>query len=158
VEHRVSQNSISGHGIQICFCAGGGNALPVFPLEAHDSLCLVWDWAAANGKITPQQHLAKLEGAVTELGITQEELDREEHGMSEKADALERFLAEDCPACGTPGPVRHLSAVGGCKTCADSDPRPVFIYPVRSSQLSAPCYRTAGGQQVHVKPGCRCRR
>lgn len=97
---------------------------------------------------------------------------------------LDRFLAEDCPECETPGFWRHLSAVGGCETCAANDPRPVHIYPVRNKhagiraydaamvpQNAAPspwtpfrnrmprtsrCYRLASGSMVHVKPDCRC--
>jgi RNA polymerase-binding transcription factor DksA len=38
---------------------------------------------------------------------------------------LERFLAEDCPECGAPGPQRHLSVVNGCRTCAENNPWPV---------------------------------
>ena len=30
------------------------------------------------------------------------------------------------------------------------------VYPGGSPGLSAPCYRTASGMTVHVKPGCRC--
>jgi hypothetical protein len=51
-------------------------------------------------------------------------------------EALAQFLAETCPKCGTPGPQRHLSAVGGCQTCADSDPRPVLI-PARTQMEAA---------------------
>ena len=51
--------------------------------------------------------------------------------MSEAGDNLTRFLAEDCAECGTPGHQRHLSAVGGCETCAAADPRPVYV-PVRT--------------------------
>ena len=93
---------------------------------------------------------------------------------------LDQFLADDCPACGTPGPQRHLSAVGGCRTCAAGDLRPVCI-PVRSEGIltydvvlpmypalaaRAPlrnriprvsrCYPLASGAMVHIKPGCRC--
>lgn len=50
--------------------------------------------------------------------------------MSSDHAALSRFLSEDCTECGTPGPQRHLSAVGGCATCAAADPRPVNV-PVR---------------------------
>jgi hypothetical protein len=50
--------------------------------------------------------------------------------MSGETDALARFPSEDCGECGTPGPQRHLSAVGGCETCAAADPRPVNV-PVR---------------------------
>ena len=49
--------------------------------------------------------------------------------MSEH-ERLDRFLSEDCAECGTPGYQRHLSAVGGCGTCAAEDPRPVHV-PVR---------------------------
>jgi hypothetical protein len=110
-----------------------------------------------------------------------------EHRMSGNRgslDDLEAFLAEECPECGTPGPRRHLSAVGGCGTCADNDPRPVFT-PLRNKDAGvavydmvlpkwpdappwAPfrdriprgskCYQTPSGQQVHVQPECRCKR
>lgn len=74
---------------------------------------------------------------------------------------LKEFLAEVCPECGTPGPQRHLSAVGGCQTCCRDDPRPVHIYPVyrnvfprwHSGKL---CYWLPSGNVVHVKPDCRC--
>ena len=74
---------------------------------------------------------------------------------------LETFLAETCPECGTPGPYRHLSAVGGCATCCRDDPRPVLIYPVYPGGRKRPanesaCYSLASGNMVHVKPGCRC--
>jgi ribosomal protein L37AE/L43A len=46
--------------------------------------------------------------------------------MGSDEDRLERYLAETCPECRTPGPQRHLSAVGGCRTCAENDPRPVY--------------------------------
>lgn len=70
---------------------------------------------------------------------------------------LTRFLAEECPECGTPGPLRHLSVVGGCRTCADNDPRPVFVFPApRGWRSGGSCYRLASGAAVHVKPGCRC--
>jgi ribosomal protein L37AE/L43A len=39
---------------------------------------------------------------------------------------LSRFLSEDCPECGTPGYQRHLSAVGGCRTCMEDNPYPVY--------------------------------
>jgi len=50
--------------------------------------------------------------------------------MSSNPSGLSRFLSEDCGDCGTPGYQRHLSAVGGCATCAAADPRPVNV-PVR---------------------------
>ena len=50
--------------------------------------------------------------------------------MSSNPSGLSRFLSEDCGDCGTPGCQRHLSAVGGCATCAAADPRPVNV-PVR---------------------------
>lgn len=58
--------------------------------------------------------------------------------MSEIPEGLAAFLAGDCPECGTPGPVRHLSAVGGCGTCAAGDPRPVLT-PVRRRHDAVPC-------------------
>lgn len=99
---------------------------------------------------------------------------------------LTEFLGEDCPECGTPGPQRHLSAVGGCGTCAESDPRPVFtavrhalaqtgvlLYdmvlpawpgdaapwaPFRNRiPRATKCYAMASGAMVHVRPGCRCK-
>ena len=127
---------MSGNGIQICFCAGNGNALPVFPLEAHDSFCLVWDWAAANGKITPQQHLAKLGEATTGLGITREELDREMAGLDS---APPGFIPGVGPVSGLA--MRMLSGFKG------------FRRPTGESK----CYRASAGM-VHVKPGCRCPR
>ena len=104
--------------------------------------------------------------------------------MSGALDELARFLAEDCPECKTPGPQRHLSAVGGCATCAAADPRPVNV-PVRNAHAgvvvydmvlpkwpdppadwwtpfrgriprATKCYRMASGAMVHVKPDCRC--
>jgi hypothetical protein len=87
---------------------------------------------------------------------------------------LARFLSEDCPECGTPGPQRHLSVVAGCATCAAGDPRPVYIparnvlpvpAPFRSSLAAAysrpgpfgECYQMDSGSWVHVRPGCRCK-
>lgn len=71
--------------------------------------------------------------------------------------ALEAFLAATCAECGTQGPWRHLSAVGGCQRCCAEDPRPVHVFPVRSRALTGKCHRTEGGITVHVKPDCRCR-
>jgi hypothetical protein len=51
-------------------------------------------------------------------------------GSSLVNDDLAAFLAGTCPECETPGPQRHLSAVGGCATCIRDDPRPVAV-PVR---------------------------
>jgi hypothetical protein len=97
--------------------------------------------------------------------------------------AMALFLAETCPECGTPGPQRHLSMVGGCATCAADDPRPlnvplrnrdagVLVYDMVLPERPGPaeywtpfrdrmprasgCYRLASGSMVHVKPGCRC--
>ena len=75
-----------GHGIQICFCAGNSQALPVEPLDAHDSFCLVWDWAMARGMITPSQFLAKLGDATAELGFTPEEISAEEASFQSSKD------------------------------------------------------------------------
>lgn len=44
----------------------------------------------------------------------------------EERTAEERFLGEDCPECGTPGPCRHLSVVNGCRTCMQGNPWPVY--------------------------------
>lgn len=52
---------------------------------------------------------------------------------------LEMHLAEVCPECGTPGPQRHLSAVGGCGTCMASDPRPVAV-PLRNPHAGVLIY------------------
>lgn len=96
---------------------------------------------------------------------------------------LDRFTSSRCPDCGTPGQQRHLSAVGGCRTCREGDPRPVYR-PARGASSTgdrAPaasasmqrrlsglrnvfalrhsgkvCYRLPSGNMVHVKPGCRC--
>jgi hypothetical protein len=103
--------------------------------------------------------------------------------MSTDHAALSRFLSGDCTECGTPGYQRHLSAVGGCATCATEDPRRVnipvrnkkiaaydmvwpkpydgpYLAPFRASGLTsavpAKCYRMASGAMVHVKPDCRC--
>lgn len=94
---------------------------------------------------------------------------------------LGQFLGEICPECQAPGYQRHLSAVGGCRTCADNDSRPVRI-PMRNEhagvvtydmvlpkwpqgELWTPfrnripratsCYRISAGM-VHVQPSCRC--
>ena len=104
--------------------------------------------------------------------------------MSSELDGLGRFLAEDCGECGTPGYQRHLSAVGGCATCAAEDPRPVHV-PVRNARpgvltydavlpkwpqgelwtpfrdripRAAKCYSLPSGAMVHVRPECRCPR
>lgn len=99
---------------------------------------------------------------------------------TEAAEALRRFLSEDCTECGTPGYQRHLSAVNGCATCAAADPRPVNV-PLRNTGIAVfdavlpkwprgelwtpfrdrlpratSCYQTASGAMVHVKPECRC--
>ena len=44
---------------------------------------------------------------------------------------LAAWLAETCPECGTPGPLRHFAAVNGCAVCMAEDPRPVCI-PLRN--------------------------
>lgn len=51
----------------------------------------------------------------------------------ESATQLERFLAEECPECGTPGPQRHLSVVNGCRMCMEGNP-----WPVHTPQRLAP--------------------
>jgi len=82
--------------------------------------------------------------------------------MSSDHARLSRFLSEDCAECGTPGYQRHLSAVGGCATCAAEDPRQVFIQarkvltydmvlppppdPREAAEWSA--WRSAGGNLV----------
>ena len=124
------------NGIQICFCAGNGKSLPSFPLEAHESFCLVWDWTAANGKITPQQHLAKLEEATAGLGITQDELDREMADL------------DSAP----PGFVPGLGPVSGLAMRMFSD-----FKGFRQPGSDSKCYRASAGM-VHVKPECRCPR
>jgi hypothetical protein len=43
------------------------------------------------------------------------------------SDELAQFLAETCPECETPGPQRHLSTVGGCRTCVRDNPVPVHV-------------------------------
>lgn len=70
--------------------------------------------------------------------------------MSTDHARLSRFLSEDCPECGTPGYQRHLSAVGGCATCAAEDPRPVYI-PVRNEGIRPHCLR--GCRRID---GCTC--
>ena len=62
--------------IQVCFCGEGSMALPVEPLDAHNNGCLIWDWAAATGRIPPSVLLGKLEAYCGELGITPEELEQ----------------------------------------------------------------------------------
>lgn len=47
----------------------------------------------------------------------------EEEGRAAEA----RFLGEDCPECGTPGPQRYLSVVNGCATCMEANPVPVHV-------------------------------
>jgi hypothetical protein len=103
----------TGHGIQICFCAGDGKALPVFPLEAHDPICLVWDWAAANGKITPQQHLAKLEEAATGLGLTAEDFAEAAGGREPPTFALFRDAPSPCCYKAPAGFMVHVKP--GCR-------------------------------------------
>ncbi len=63
------------HAIQVCFCGEGSMALPAEPLDAHGNGCLIWDWAMAKGKITPQQMLGKLAAYCGELGLSAEELE-----------------------------------------------------------------------------------
>lgn len=72
--------------------------------------------------------------------------------MSTDHARLSRFLSEDCPECETPGYQRHLSAVGGCATCAAADPRPVYV-PLRNQGvlvygLPLPPRRPPGGAPV----------
>ena len=45
----------------------------------------------------------------------------------EEREAENRFLGEDCPDCRTPGSQRYLSVVNGCRTCMESNPRPVHV-------------------------------
>jgi hypothetical protein len=54
-----------------------------------------------------------------------------ESGEGAMLGELVLFLQETCPDCGTPGPLRHLGGVNGCRTCAGNDPRPVNV-PVRN--------------------------
>lgn len=122
----------------------------------------------------------------TEVEMTAADLEAIRAVLSQSTlGALALFLAETCPECGTPGPRRHLSAVGGCATCAADDPRPVNVplrnrdagilvydmvlpppWPEPGAEYWTPfrdripratkCYRLAGGSMVHVRPGCRC--
>ncbi len=46
---------------------------------------------------------------------------------NERRAAGDRFFAEDCPECGTPGPARVLSTVNGCRTCMEGNPVPVYV-------------------------------
>ncbi len=73
----MNPRHLEEQGIQMCFCGPDCTALPVEPLAAHQSICLIWDWAAAHGRITPAALLEKIMGATEELGIREEEL-REE--------------------------------------------------------------------------------
>jgi|SRR5580700_4485918 hypothetical protein len=105
-----------------------------------------------------------------------------ESGEGAMLGELALFLQETCPDCGTPGPLRHFSAVSGCAACAAADPRPVNV-PLRNRDAgivmydavlpkwpqgetwkpfrdriprASKCYRVASGAMVHVKPDCRC--
>jgi len=72
------------------------------------------------------------------------------------AGELGRFLAGTCPECGTPGPQRHLSAVGGCQACAGADPRPVAV-PLRNRDAGVVLYDLVlpGMFAPHVDTGWR---
>jgi hypothetical protein len=113
-------------GIQVCFCGPGSSALPAEPLDVHDHFCLIWDWAMAHGKITPQQRLGQLGESSRDLGISEEELAREEA-------SLRAFW-----------PFREAAG----KLIAGA------LY--RKPAPLGSCYRAAAGFMVHVKPGCRC--
>jgi hypothetical protein len=56
----LNPRHLTEHGIQLCFCGPGSTALPVEPLGQHKDICLIWDWAAASGKISPQELLVKI--------------------------------------------------------------------------------------------------
>jgi len=59
-------------GIRACFCDLRGR--PGDDWDAHEGFCLMLDWAAAHGKITPAYFQARVEGSITDLGLTEEEL------------------------------------------------------------------------------------
>jgi hypothetical protein len=40
---------------QLCFCGPEATALPDEPLAKHQLGCLAWDYAMAQGKITPKK-------------------------------------------------------------------------------------------------------
>ena len=60
---------VASTGIQICFCGTDNKSLPIEPLDAHWSGCLLWDWAAANGRITPRELIAKITQTCDDLGL-----------------------------------------------------------------------------------------
>jgi hypothetical protein len=116
--------------IQVCFCGPGSSALPAEPLDAHDHICLIWDWAMAHRKITPQQRLEQLGESSRDLGLTEEELAREEASLR------------------TFWPFREAAG------------NPIAPTPLRSVfprwHSGKVCYSLPSGNMVHVKPGCRC--
>lgn len=123
---------MSQMGIQVCFCGPDSTALPAEPLDAHDHFCLIWDWAMANRKISPQERLAQLEGTQRDLGITDEEIAAEEVNYR------------------TFWPFRE--AVGHMLGASPVSPLYRRPEPLQVKE----CYRARAGFMVHVKPGCRC--
>jgi hypothetical protein len=94
--------------------------------------------AEAPEMIGPGWRAGRILDEAAELGITQEELDREEADMFSTP----------------PGYIPGVGAVPGLamRMLAESS-----IGPFRRAHPDSKCYRTDGGLMVHVKPGCRCR-
>lgn len=133
----------------MCFCGPGSTALPAEPLEAHDNFCLLWDWAMACGKITPQEMLARLGDAQKSLGLTDEEVALEAAGLRPPMPLRNTFPRWQ------PGTApRHMhhrnSSTSRCSYCG------LLLYPSPWQSGGGGCYRAPAGFMVHVRPGCEC--
>ncbi len=118
-------------GIQVCFCDLNGR--PYDDWDAHDNICLMLDWAAANGKISPLEYLRRVEAATEDLGITREEMDREA-GRYTVQDAVDAMIADYLPP---------YSPLTGRR-------------PARAYSLPPACYRSEYGFLVHIRGACHC--
>lgn len=54
--------------VQVCFCGPDSAGLPDEPLTDHSLGCLIWDWALAVKKITPEQRLEQVKEYDRQLG------------------------------------------------------------------------------------------
>ena len=120
-------------------------------LEVLEDGSLLYEMAVPAGSFLAG--FGKIRDEAAELGITQEELDREEADMFSTppgyvpgagfvSGLAMRMLAESPFPWQVP--FRH----------GNGPPRAAYYRPGSFGE----CYQTASGMAVHVKPGCRCKR
>lgn len=132
-------------GIRVCFCS----PTPVAgDWDAHESFCLMLDWAVANGKISLGYYRRRLGMAQAELGITDEEIAAEAGQLRSAAEDVDWDAPTDWDQI-------------------YFQPYPLIFDPLRNRLHEQPrhervsldgetCYRSEYGFMVHVKDTCRC--